>query len=123
MDKFKTAFEQEQDLIFKLWNKHLANDKRSFIEYFIEEHNIIIDEYTSYETLKSLCDEYIVDKKSNVIQLKGFDKKRLTKSEIVKEVRKAKKELKICFETNLIDERDRAINNAYFLLEKIIKDA
>ena len=123
MDKFKTAFEQEQDLIFKLWNKHLANDKRSFIEYFIEEHNIIIDEYTSYETLKSLCDEYIVDKKSNVIQLKGFDKKRLTKSEIVKEVRKAKKELKICFETNLIDERDRAINSAYFLLEKIIRDA
>ena len=123
MDKFKTAFEQEQDLIFKLWNKHLANDKRSFIEYFIEEHNIIIDEYTSYETLKSLCDEYIVYKKSNVIQLKGFDKKRLTKSEIVKEVRKAKKELKICFETNLIDERDRAINSAYFLLEKIIRDA
>lgn len=60
---------------------------------------------------------------NNVIKLKGFNKKRLTKTQIVKEVMKAKKELKICFETNLIDERDRAINNAYFLLERIIKDA
>jgi hypothetical protein len=60
---------------------------------------------------------------NKVIKLKGFNKKRLTKTQIVKEVMKAKKELKICFETNLINERDRAINNAYFLLEKIIKDA
>lgn len=55
---------------------------------------------------------------------KALDKKKpLNKGEIVKQVRKARKELSICFDTNLIDARDRAINNCYFILDKIIKDS
>lgn len=46
----------------------------------------------------------------------------MTKLEIIKEIRKAKKELDIVFETNLIPIRDQAINNCYFILNEIIKN-
>lgn len=46
----------------------------------------------------------------------------MNKAQIIKELRLARRELKVCFDTNLIDARDRAINNCYYLLDKVIKE-
>ena len=46
LDKNKIAFDEEQDKILTLWYKYLSKDKRSFIEYFKEEHNIKLDATT-----------------------------------------------------------------------------
>ena len=47
---------------------------------------------------------------------------KMDKEQIIKEIRKAKKELDIVFETNLIPKRDQAINNCYFILMDIIRN-
>ena len=44
----------------------------------------------------------------------------MTKQEIIKELRRVRKYFKIVYETNLIPERDRAINYAYHKIKKII---
>ena len=49
-DKLKIAYEEEQEKILSLWYKYLSNDKRSFIEYFQEEHNIKLTDTTSNES-------------------------------------------------------------------------
>ena len=54
MKTFDEAFE-----IWSLWDKYLNRDKRSFMEYFEEEHGIILTEYTSFETLEALCIKFI----------------------------------------------------------------
>lgn len=55
---------------------------------------------------------------------KTLDKKKpLNKGEIVKLVRKAKKDLEIVFHTSNTEVRDRGINNCYFILNKIIKES
>ena len=46
----------EKTVIGKLWYKHLSDDKRSFNEYFYEEHNISLgDDYISDEEITFLC--------------------------------------------------------------------
>ena len=42
--------------VYQLWKKHLLNDKRSFREYFIEEHGFDIGENISIEALTKLCE-------------------------------------------------------------------
>ena len=59
LDKNKIAFDEEQDKISTLWYKYLSKDKRSFIEYFKEEHNIKLDETTSYKKIKRLCKTFL----------------------------------------------------------------
>ena len=49
--------------MYLLWDEYLREDKRSFREYFQEEYGIIIDEWTSYETVKTLCEALIKTKK------------------------------------------------------------
>ena len=49
--------------IQNLWNKYLKDDKRSFVEYFKEEHNIEIDESISVSALEHLCKCLIGGKK------------------------------------------------------------
>ena len=51
-------FETEQNKILSLWEKYLIKDKRSFNEYFEEEHNIILKDCLSYKELKALCEKY-----------------------------------------------------------------
>ena len=63
IDKYKMGYEEEQERILTLWHKYLANDKRSFIEYFQEEHNIKIAETTSYKRIKRLCKVFLKGKK------------------------------------------------------------
>ena len=63
MDKHKIAYEEEQEKILSLWYKYLANDKRSFIEYFKEEHNMKLAETTSYKKIKRLCKTFLKGKK------------------------------------------------------------
>ena len=62
-DKLKIAYEEEQEKILSLWYKYLANDKRSFIEYFKEEHNMKLAETTSYKKIKRLCKTFLKGKK------------------------------------------------------------
>ena len=45
----------------------------------------------------------------------------MTKQQIIKELRKVRKELKIVYETNLIPERDRAINYTFNKINEIIE--
>ena len=45
----------------------------------------------------------------------------MTKQQIIKELRRVRKYFKIVYETNLISERDRAINYAYHKINKIIE--
>lgn len=59
MTRLNPFLNYEQNRIFALWNKYLASDKRSFIEYFKEEHNIDIGETITYTDLKNLCKEYM----------------------------------------------------------------
>lgn len=54
MKTFDESFE-----IWCLWDKYLSKDKRGFMEYFEEEHGIIVTECTSFETLEALCIKFI----------------------------------------------------------------
>ena len=62
-DKYKNAYEEEQEKIYSLWYKYLSNDKRSFIEYFQEEHNLTLTDTTSYKKIKMLCETFLKGKK------------------------------------------------------------
>ena len=62
-DRLKIAYEEEQEKILSLWYKYLSNDKRSFIEYFQEEHIIKLADTTSYKRLKRLCKIFLKGKK------------------------------------------------------------
>ena len=44
------------EIMYQLWVKHLISDKRSFREYFIEEHGFDIGENISIEALTKLCE-------------------------------------------------------------------
>ena len=44
------------DTVHQLWKKHLLSDKRSFREYFIEEHRVDIGESISIKALTKLCE-------------------------------------------------------------------
>ena len=44
------------DTVHQLWKKHLLSDKRSFREYFIEEHRVDIGESISIQALTKLCE-------------------------------------------------------------------
>jgi hypothetical protein len=46
---------EQNNKIMKLWELVLLNDKRSFKEYFIEEHNIKLKDSITYKQLLSLC--------------------------------------------------------------------
>ena len=45
----------ESTYIAHLWNLLLSNDKRSFNEYFSEEHGITLDDDITEEQMKFLC--------------------------------------------------------------------
>ena len=45
----------ESTNIGHLWNLLLSNDKRSFNEYFSEEHGITLDDDITEEQMKFLC--------------------------------------------------------------------
>ena len=45
----------ESTYIGHLWNLLLSNDKRSFNEYFSEEHGITLDDDITEEQMKFLC--------------------------------------------------------------------
>ena len=47
--------------------------------------------------------------------------KTISKTQLIKDVRLAKKELEIVFHTSNFDIRGRGINNCFYLLNKIIK--
>jgi len=53
-----TAFEEHAE-IFCLWRKYLGRDKRSFYEYFVEEHGFEIKEGIGLENLTHLCEKLI----------------------------------------------------------------
>jgi hypothetical protein len=48
----------EENKIELLWNILLSSDKRSFIEYFKEEHNINLSDTITFKELLILCKQY-----------------------------------------------------------------
>ena len=49
----------EEDKIMEIWNEYLVNDKRSFNEYFSEEHGFECNEDITYKQIKFLCEKLI----------------------------------------------------------------
>jgi hypothetical protein len=45
--------------IEQLWNEYLANDKRSFNEYFSEEFGFTCDDSITHKQMKVLCEKLI----------------------------------------------------------------
>ena len=54
-NRYNDRIEGDQGRIFDLWNEYLANDKRSFNEYFSEEFGFTCDEGITYKQLRFLC--------------------------------------------------------------------
>ncbi len=48
----------EENKIELLWNILLSSDKRSFTEYFKEEHNINLSDTITFKELLILCKQY-----------------------------------------------------------------
>ena len=48
----------EENKIELLWNIVLSSDKRSFTEYFKEEHNINLSDTITFKELLILCKQY-----------------------------------------------------------------
>ena len=48
----------EENKIELLWNILLSSDKRSFTEYFKEEHNIDLSDTITFKELLVLCKQY-----------------------------------------------------------------
>jgi|TARA_R100001015_G_C4610398_1_gene165766 hypothetical protein len=48
----------EENKIELLWNILLSSDKRSFTEYFKEEHNIDLSDTITFKELLILCKQY-----------------------------------------------------------------
>ena len=48
----------EENKIELLWNILLSSDKRSFTEYFKEEHNINLSDTIKFKELLILCKQY-----------------------------------------------------------------
>ena len=48
----------KENKIELLWNILLSSDKRSFTEYFIEEHNIDLSDTITFKELLILCKQY-----------------------------------------------------------------
>ena len=48
----------EENKIELLWNILLSSDKRSFTEYFKEEHNINLSDTITFKELLTLCKQY-----------------------------------------------------------------
>ena len=49
----------DQDKIGELWNEYLYRDKRSFNEYFSEEHGFTCNDDITYKQMKVLCEKLI----------------------------------------------------------------
>ena len=62
-DKGRTDEENIRDL----WDEYLIRDKRSFNEYFSEEHGIICEDSISFNQMKNLCEKLIGDKNNGNI--------------------------------------------------------
>tara|TARA_R100001126_G_C4771345_1_gene122580 strand:- start:240 stop:614 length:375 start_codon:yes stop_codon:yes gene_type:complete len=58
-NRYNDRIEGDQGRIFDLWNEYLANDKRSFNEYFSEEFGFTCDEGITYKQIKVLCEKLI----------------------------------------------------------------
>lgn len=54
------CWQQDDTKIELLWNILLSNDKRSFREYFKEEHNIKLFDAMTFKELLTLCSQYNV---------------------------------------------------------------
>jgi len=50
-------FDQDDNILY-LWDLLLSDDKRSFTEYFKEEHNIDISDTITFKELLVLCKQY-----------------------------------------------------------------
>ena len=55
-----SCWQQDNVKIELLWNIHLSNDKRSFREYFEEEHNVKLYDAMTFKELLILCNQYNV---------------------------------------------------------------
>ena len=58
-NRYNDRIADDQEKIEKLWNEYLANDKRSFNEYFSEEFGFTCDEGITYKQMKVLCEKLI----------------------------------------------------------------
>jgi hypothetical protein len=54
-NRYNDRIADDQHKIEQLWNEYLANDKRSFNEYFSEEFGFTCDEDITYKQLRFLC--------------------------------------------------------------------
>ena len=55
-----SCWQQDNVKIELLWNILLSNDKRSFREYFKEEHNVKLYDAMTFKELLILCNQYNV---------------------------------------------------------------
>ena len=55
-----SCWQQDNVKIELLWNILLSNDKRSFREYFEEEHNVELYDAMTFKELLILCNQYNV---------------------------------------------------------------
>jgi hypothetical protein len=55
-----SCWQQDNTKIELLWNILLSSDKRSFREYFEEEHNIKLYDAMTFKELLILCSEHNV---------------------------------------------------------------
>ncbi len=55
-----SCWQQDNVKIELLWNILLSNDKRSFREYFEEEHNVKLYDAMTFKELLILCNQYNV---------------------------------------------------------------
>ena len=58
-NRYNDRIADDQHKIEQLWNEYLANDKRSFNEYFSEEFGFTCDEGITYKQMKVLCERLI----------------------------------------------------------------
>ena len=58
-NRYNDRIADDQEKIEKLWNEYLANDKRSFNEYFSEEFGFTCDDSITYKQMKVLCEKLI----------------------------------------------------------------
>ena len=58
-NRYNDRLADDQEKIGELWNEYLANDKRSFNEYFSEEFGFTCDEGITYKQMKILCEKLV----------------------------------------------------------------
>ena len=58
-NRYNDRIADDQHKIEELWSEYLANDKRSFNEYFSEEFGFTCDDSITYKQMKVLCEKLI----------------------------------------------------------------